>query len=842
MSNKTGLSTETLQRMQFAAKQSGTDVATFSNAAFKLGVNVSEGTAKARAGAESLGLSWVALRSASPDDQFNMVVGALEAMEDPQKRNAAAVALFGKTAQEVLPTIVDGYSKAAREATVAGDAQVRALDRAGDAWDRFKQRTQNAFTQAVGSVILLKEATSGLTDEQKAFVRDTDKSIHSIEDLQAAMIRAWQARQKMGKDVNLAAPKPLPPSFTDELKQAAAGYAALSAAQRSQIDAALQMGKSNDDIINSLNITEGVLSVAKKAMEDHKSAMSKAAEEAKKYADVLARVHGATVPLTLVEQERVRTLEALKVSTADIAAYLHVTEAAVSTYTASLKEQSKEIAEIGKQINNLPHNVQLHLQSRDLSGPATLVKGGTQLDPNGIDWKAIADNNNMYLTSMAQKAQATYDYMKAHSSEFSEATIRHFKTIADEAQHAADGTKSAWDRAYSAFGDVATILDNIHGRFAEIGAVAARTGQAIMKNLADGNIWGAVVAGATGALQVFTKLFSTAGRDAVKNFASSMGGFEALHAKLADLGKQGEQLWINLTQGVGRNNPQQAAAAVKAIQDALAAPPPGTAAGAAAAGYKTIGELKSLADQAQKTYEYMRDSGLYTAAAIADAFQKSKDAQVAALGDEAAAATAAMQTAHDNAKAVVDGLDQQLKSLQDSIANEAPEEVMGVVEANTRAQIDAITKQRKDAQDALDQVNTQIQDAADAAVAATQKAAEGAGKATADAVRLALEAEEFHVRVHLDADGNPSGASIPQHGDGAYIREDHVAGVHAGEMIGPESFMTNALVGALQRVGLQGTASRSPQPLVLQIDGMTVARAVLQRQPEVLATYGAGGR
>jgi hypothetical protein len=160
---------------------------------------------------------------------------------------------------------------------------------------------------------------------------------------------------------------------------------------------------------------------------------------------------------------------------------------------------------------------------------------------------------------------------------------------------------------------------------------------------------------------------------------------------------------------------------------------------------------------------------------------------------------------------------------------------MGVVEANTRAQIDAITKQRKDAQDALDQVNTQIQDAADAAVAATQKAAEGAGKATADAVRLALEAEEFHVRVHLDADGNPSGASIPQHGDGAYIREDHVAGVHAGEMIGPADFFAAAFSRALAASGIASVGGHGAGDVYL--DGEKVGTHLLRKQGQVLNRY-----
>jgi hypothetical protein len=59
------------------------------------------------------------------------------------------------------------------------------------------------------------------------------------------------------------------------------------------------------------------------------------------------------------------------------------------------------------------------------------------------------------------------------------------------------------------------------------------------------------------------------GRDAVKKFADSFGGFGELHRQLAVLGDEGERLWRNLTQGVGANNPKQAKAAIDAITSAL---------------------------------------------------------------------------------------------------------------------------------------------------------------------------------------------------------------------------------------------------------------------------------
>jgi hypothetical protein len=64
--------------------------------------------------------------------------------------------------------------------------------------------------------------------------------------------------------------------------------------------------------------------------------------------------------------------------------------------------------------------------------------------------------------------------------------------------------------------------------------------------------------------------FGSAGRDLVKQYAEKMGGFDALRGKLAALGDQGEYLWRVLTQGVGKNNADEAKRAIQMVEDGLA--------------------------------------------------------------------------------------------------------------------------------------------------------------------------------------------------------------------------------------------------------------------------------
>ncbi len=72
-----------------------------------------------------------------------------------------------------------------------------------------------------------------------------------------------------------------------------------------------------------------------------------------------------------------------------------------------------------------------------------------------------------------------------------------------------------------------------------------------------------------GVEAIWKHFHQTAGRDAVEAFAKEQGGYDALHAKLLDGVTGGEDLWKALTQGVGRNNPEQAKIAIDNITKAL---------------------------------------------------------------------------------------------------------------------------------------------------------------------------------------------------------------------------------------------------------------------------------
>lgn len=151
LSAQTGLTTKTIQEMQHAAKMTGASLDNFTNAAFKLGTNLSGGGNSVVNSLDKLGLSYAAIRNMAPDEQFNTITAALGQVTNAQDRNKIAVDLFGKAAKDILPAIAQGYTDLANGATVAGDAQIQALDAAGDAIDRLKEKVMNLGVTVLGS-------------------------------------------------------------------------------------------------------------------------------------------------------------------------------------------------------------------------------------------------------------------------------------------------------------------------------------------------------------------------------------------------------------------------------------------------------------------------------------------------------------------------------------------------------------------------------------------------------------------------------------------------------------------------------------------------------------------
>jgi len=152
MRDQTGLSTDTLQEMQHVADQTGGSLETWTGNAYKLTLNVAEGSEKARKAAADLGLEWSQLAASNPDQQYNMVIRALEGVTDQNERARLGTAMFGKGFEDMAAAVTSGYTDMAAGARKSTEEQLEALDELGDAWGIFLKGAETVAIQQLGSI------------------------------------------------------------------------------------------------------------------------------------------------------------------------------------------------------------------------------------------------------------------------------------------------------------------------------------------------------------------------------------------------------------------------------------------------------------------------------------------------------------------------------------------------------------------------------------------------------------------------------------------------------------------------------------------------------------------
>jgi hypothetical protein len=111
MSQRTGVSVEVLSELGYAAEQSGTDIETLETTLRKMQkqlVEAAQGSKSAQQALSALGLSVSDLSRLSPDAQFRLIADRLARIDNPARRAALAMEVFGKSGTQLLPLMSDG--------------------------------------------------------------------------------------------------------------------------------------------------------------------------------------------------------------------------------------------------------------------------------------------------------------------------------------------------------------------------------------------------------------------------------------------------------------------------------------------------------------------------------------------------------------------------------------------------------------------------------------------------------------------------------------------------------------------------------------------------------------
>ena len=155
MSDALGISTDTLQQMDFAATQSGASLESFTGSMVKLGKAQQEAVNDPGGGAaaafQKLGISMEQVKSMKIEDLFFKVGRAFKDAKNPQEMLAAGIKVMGRGADEVFPAMVGGLEETMMAAQtlgqVMGEDVIDALDDVGDKFDELKGRARTGVGQ-----------------------------------------------------------------------------------------------------------------------------------------------------------------------------------------------------------------------------------------------------------------------------------------------------------------------------------------------------------------------------------------------------------------------------------------------------------------------------------------------------------------------------------------------------------------------------------------------------------------------------------------------------------------------------------------------------------------------
>jgi len=157
MARRTGLATETLSGLAYAADLSGTSIEAIEKGVRRMSRTIYDaerGSKEAADGLAAIGLSAQALKGLSPEEQFFTMSAALAEVADESTRAALAQILFGRAGTELIPLLSEGSEGIRRmrmEAEQLGlvldkDAAKRA-EELNDSLGRVKSSVKGVATQ-----------------------------------------------------------------------------------------------------------------------------------------------------------------------------------------------------------------------------------------------------------------------------------------------------------------------------------------------------------------------------------------------------------------------------------------------------------------------------------------------------------------------------------------------------------------------------------------------------------------------------------------------------------------------------------------------------------------------
>lgn len=141
MSDKTGIGTQEIQKLQYIAGQTGTGVEALVGAAQNLQQRLGSGDEGTVGALRRLGLNADAFNKLDTYRQMTLLGESVRAIKDPTEQARTASELFGKSWKEMMPALKSGMKELGDQAPVMADSVVKSLDRIGDTMTAARQQS-----------------------------------------------------------------------------------------------------------------------------------------------------------------------------------------------------------------------------------------------------------------------------------------------------------------------------------------------------------------------------------------------------------------------------------------------------------------------------------------------------------------------------------------------------------------------------------------------------------------------------------------------------------------------------------------------------------------------------
>ena len=511
LAEQLGISTEAVQGFKFAAEQSGSSLEAVGTAITKMNQKLSTGDDSTIAALKAAGLSFSTIRNLSPEESFLAIADAIQKVPDPMKQSELAVALFGKSAAELLPAIKEGFRGVADGASKMSDDTIKALEAAQDAWDSLGNEVVIVTGTMISATVNAMKTITGSLAGFGSFVTNSVKfgigTATAMADLNTVAQQTPSVFKKAGDAVG---------DTTEEQKKAA----------KAANDHAQAIQNLADKFSGANSIRDANLAI-EALNQNLRAGVGWWEMDAKEVAGL-----NKTLGDSLDAYKRFGKIapEAIRSTFIETTQLEPAVAGLVGAFASVGVQLEKEV---------VPAMADFRYSLNYIAGIPFGAKIGVQVDlvpPKVKIVTATLGDLSQALSQLANVSGGTFSGMAS--------SLATLVTSANTAKKSIDLMKSAGSEKSKLDG----LLDMASGITGIVSAaIAAGKAVAALFGLFDRN----------------------KGRDLVVDFAETFGGFDALHEKLLTLGDAGEALWIKLTQGVGRNNPQQAQEAIDEVTKAL---------------------------------------------------------------------------------------------------------------------------------------------------------------------------------------------------------------------------------------------------------------------------------